>query len=72
MRSLLSTDHQNEAAASSSTFKEDFGSSPQSNVFQGLVHGPLGILRLLQGSTEICILLDVLGLVHSHSLMSML
>lgn len=50
MRSLLSTDHQNEAAASSSTFKEDFGSSSQSNVFQGLVHGPLGILRLLQGS----------------------
>lgn len=51
MRSLPSTDHHNEAAASF-TFKGSFGSSPQSNVFQGLVHGPLGILRLLQGSTR--------------------
>lgn len=52
MRSPLSIDHQNEAAASSSTFKGNFGSSPQSNVFQGLVHALLGILRLLQGSTR--------------------
>lgn len=66
------TDGQKEAAESSA-FKGNFGSSPQGTVFQGVSwtswhpETPSGVHEV----TEICVILDVPGLVHSHFLMSM-
>lgn len=75
MRSPLSIDHQNEAASSSSTFKgELWVISPEQCVSRvgswtsWHSETPPGVHEV----TEICILLDVLGLGHSHSLMSRL